>query len=34
MRLGLIDEAQLEKLAAAVTGSRYGKYLLSTFGEG
>jgi len=33
-RLGLIDTAQLEKLAAAMAGSSYGKYLLSILEEG
>jgi len=33
-RLGLIDAAQLEKLAGAMAGSSYGKYLLSILEEG
>ena len=33
-RLGLIDAAQLERLAGAMTGSSYGEYLLSILDEG
>ena len=33
-RLGLIDGPQLERLAGAMAGSSYGRYLLSILDEG